>query len=264
MIDRIDRLISNVMFRALLFLILIAYVYFMIFEPLLYPLNGEIGHWQNLLNTWEVWQSFNAAVIAFVAALFAIYATRQTELRQERRKRTIAKLRLNGAIEVIQNQLLNYASQLRISIKDCTKSSPFDTSLISEQIQTIDFFLEHAQQEDALATEHLEILIQAILYIRSRSIMASHLVECDDDFGESLNEDGWVNILDDVKPNLRMSILRTVRLTAALEQFSIRNEPYNMEHFKTWSKRGLLYTSELDLFDEGVTIFAIKNGEVGD
>ncbi|MEZ8650459.1 hypothetical protein AB6D92_15890 [Vibrio splendidus] len=260
MIDRIDRLFSNVMFRAWLFLILVAYVYFMIFEPLLFPLNREIGRWQNLLNTWEVWQSFNTAVIAFVAALFAIYATRQTELRQERRKRNIAKLRLNGAIEAIQSQLLSYASQLRISIKDCTKTSPFHTSLISDQIQTIDFFLEHAQKEDALATEHLEILIQAVLYIRSKSIMASHLVECDDDYGENL-DDGWVNILDDVKPNLRMSILRTVRLTAALEQFSIRNEPYDMTHFKMWSKRGLLYTSELDLFDEGVTIFAIKNGE---
>ncbi|WP_290238598.1 hypothetical protein [Vibrio breoganii] len=67
-----------------------------------------------------------------------------------------------------------------------------------------------------------------------------------------------------MKPNLRMSILRALRLTAALEQFPIRNEPYTMEHFKTWSKRGLLYTAELDLFDEGITIFAIKNGEVGD
>ncbi|WP_286296832.1 hypothetical protein [Vibrio apostichopi] len=263
MIDRIDRLFSNIMCRALLLFILVAYVYFMIFEPLLLPLNGEIDRWKNLLNTWEIWQSFNAAVIAFVAALFAIYATRQTELRQERRKRTIAKLRLNGAIEVIQNQLLNYASQLRISIKDRTELSPFDTSLISDQIQIINFFLEHAQPEDALATEHLEILIQAILYIRSRSIMASHLVECDNDYGESL-DDGWVNILDDVKPNLRMSILRILRLTAALEQFSIRNETYSMKCFKVWSKRGLLYTSELDLFDEGVTLFAIKNGEVGD
>lgn len=110
-------------------------------------------------------------------------------------------------------------------------------------------------------TEHLETLIQSIFYIKSRSIFASHLVESDDD-DESLNDDGWVNILDDVIPNLRMSILRTVRLTAALEQFSIRDEPYNMTHFKKWSQRGLIYNSELDLFDEGVSIFAIKNGKM--
>ncbi|EJL6535106.1 hypothetical protein NMR97_002960 [Vibrio cholerae] len=261
MIDRIDKLFSNVMFRACLFLILIAYVYFMMFEPLIFPLNREIDRWQNLLNTWEAWQSFNAAVIAFVAALFAIYATRQTELRQERKKRGIAKLRLNPAIQAIQSHLLSYANHLRISIKDCQTVSPFEISLISEHIQTIDFFLEHAQYEDDLVTEHLETLIQSIFYIKSRSIFASHLVESDDD-DESLNDDGWVNILDDVIPNLRMSILRTVRLTAALEQFSIRDEPYNMTHFKKWSQRGLIYNSELDLFDEGVSIFAIKNGKM--
>ncbi|WP_264875140.1 hypothetical protein [Vibrio agarivorans] len=105
MIARIDKLLNSRVSKIILGLLLALYLYLMLIAPLAFPINDHMTRVQNLMRTWEVWQSFNAAVIAFIAALVAVYTTKQTEYRAQVKKRGVAKLFLSEGMAACSNYL---------------------------------------------------------------------------------------------------------------------------------------------------------------
>ncbi|WP_264875142.1 hypothetical protein [Vibrio agarivorans] len=74
-----------------LLVVIATYTYFMFFDPILNPINEELGRWKNLMNTLYHWQSLNSSIIAFIAALIAVFIS-QSYLKREASAKRRAEL----------------------------------------------------------------------------------------------------------------------------------------------------------------------------
>ncbi|MGR5429470.1 hypothetical protein ACPV56_05780 [Vibrio astriarenae] len=171
------------------------------------------------------------------------------------KRRKIAKARLNASLGTITSELLKLTDKLSpINDATFTQETRLDLSRISSEISNIELFLENALPEDALATEHLLLVLQAVQHFERESTSITLLFGCEEVEGD------LKSALADMKYVLGKSLLRATRITSALQHSAWADEPYNMTNFKKWNTDGVTASDEHELFDNGVTFELIKYG----
>lgn len=172
MFDFIEKLVRRKLTLLVTSICLLAYLTCMFVLPVVNTSCKGVElrcRWYSLMDTLELWQTFNASVLAFIASILVIFSTTISE-RKARAKRRDAKLAfLPQALSEISTYIEEIVNVLEaIKNKSQAEDLPVIPQTPGNALNRVEKFIEASDYPDEIIVKHLVIATNVIQIYESR------------------------------------------------------------------------------------------------